>query len=174
MQSRWMQLTLAVLIVALIATIAVMLLGGDDGFSLTPGTPEPVSVAQLEEFAEGADHDVYWAGPRPDTRYQLTETQAGRVLVRYLPADGGGGSGALTVGSYPVADAAGALKRAARQDDRKEIARSDNGAVVLLDPESPDNAHLAYPGTDLQIEIFSPVPGQALRLAAHDRVEPVP
>jgi hypothetical protein len=174
MHGRWIQLLLAVLGVALIVTIAVLLLGGDDGISLTPGQPQIVTVEELEDFADGADHAVYWAGERVDTRYELSETEEGRIFVRYLPAAGGGGGGQLTVGTYPVPDAVGALRRAAREGHGKQIARSDNGAVVLIDPESPDNAHLAYPGEDLQIEIFSPVPREALRLAARNGVEPVP
>jgi hypothetical protein len=96
------------------------------------------------------------------------------VLVRYLPTGGGGGGEVLTVGSYPVQNAAAALRRASGEQGGSQLARSDKGAVVLLDTKSPDNAHLAYPGTDLQIEIFSPVQGEALRLAARDGVEPVP
>jgi hypothetical protein len=174
MHGRWTQLLLAVLGVALIATIAVALLSGDDEVSLTPGVPKVVSVAELEDFADGADHAVYWVGERPDARYELTETATHRVFVRYLPADGGGGGEFLTVGTYPGQDPVGELERAAREGHGKEIARSDEGAVVLIDPESPENAHLAYPGDDVQVEIFSPVPGEALRMASRDRVEPVP
>jgi hypothetical protein len=170
-----MQFVLGALILAVLVFFAVSLLGDDDEVTLTPGEPKLVSVSELEDFADGAGHDVYWAGERPDTEYELSESEGGRVFVRYLPAGGGGGGEEfLTIGTYPVEDGAAALERAARNGEGKEIARSDDGAVVLIDRKSPDNAHLAYPGEDLQIEIFSPVSGEALRLAARDRVEPVP
>jgi hypothetical protein len=175
MQSRWIQPVLALLAVVLLGVLAWMLLtGDDDDVSLTPGQPEVVSVSQLEGFAEDADHQIYWAGEKPDTEIELTETDDGRIYVRYLPSEGGDATAFLTVASYPVDDGAAALERSARNTDNKEIARSDDGAVVLIDTESPNNAHLAYPGDDLQIEIFSPVTGEALRLASRDRVEPVP
>jgi hypothetical protein len=173
-QGRRTQLVLVVLIVAVLVWLVAMLVSGDDGVSLTPGEPKIVSVSELEEFAHDADRDVYWAGERIDTRYELSETEGGKVFVRYLPVEAGGGSEYLTVGSYPVEDAVAALRRAAREDDRTELARSDEGAVILLDRDSPDNVHLAYPGEDVQIEVFSPVDGEALRIAARDRVEPVP
>lgn len=169
-----MQVVLGILIIAVLAFLTVSLLSGDDEVSLTPGEPTVVSVSELEDFADGAGHDVYWVGERPDTEYELSENENGRVFVRYLPVGGGGEGEFLTVGTYPVEDGAAALERAARNGQGKEIARSDDGAVVLLDRNSPDNAHLAYPGDDLQIEVFSPVTGEALRLAARDGVKPIP
>jgi hypothetical protein len=174
MRVRWLQTSLAVLLAALAVLLVVMVLGGDDDVSLTPGEPQIVTVGELESFAEDADHDVYWIGERPDTEYELMESPEGRIFVRYLPLrDGPSSNGLLTVATYPIDDGAAALERTARQDDSKEIASSDDGAVVLIDRESEENAHLAYPGEDVQVEIFSPVPGEALRIAARDKVEPI-
>jgi hypothetical protein len=165
---------LAALALVLLIALTTLPGCGGDGVSLEPGETKVVSVGELEDFADGAGHDVYWAGERPDTELELSETEGGRIFVRYLPAGGGGGDEFLTVGTYPVEDGAAALRRAARNGEGKEIARSDEGAVVLIDRKAPDNAHLAYPGEDLQIEVFSPVSGEALKLAARDGVEPVP
>jgi hypothetical protein len=174
MQSRRLQVVLAVLAAALTVVLVVMLLGGgDDQVSLTPGEPQIVSSSELEGFADGADHAVYWVGEIENTEYELTETDNGRVFVRYVPSgtDAGARGEYLTVASYPLEDAPSALEKTARRQG-DEIASSDDGAVILLDTESPNNIHMAYPG-NVQIEVFSPVAGEALRLSK-DSVQQVP
>lgn len=176
MTRRWLIPTLAVLAVALLAWLAVLLLHDDD-VSPIVGEPHIVTASQLADFAAGTGHSVYWLGERADARYELTETAAGRVFVRYL--EGGVEPGDeraefATVGTYPVENGVAALRKAAREREGAELGRTDDGAVLLIDPSSPNNAHLAYPGAKLQIEVFSPVPGDALRLAAGGDVQPVP
>ncbi len=176
MRSRWPQVLLGVLAAALVAVLAISLLSdGDEEVSLTVGEPEIVSVSQLEAYAEDADRPIYWVGEEPDTDFELTETEGGRVYVRYLPAGAEAGveDEYLTVGSYAVDDASAALEKTAREDESKEVARSDGGAVVLIDRDAGSNVHLAGEDDDVQIEIFSPVPREALRLAKDDRAQPV-
>jgi hypothetical protein len=175
MQSRWPKVLLVVLVAALVAVVVISLVSGDDEVTLRAGEAQLVSVSELESFAEDAGHPVYWVGERDDTEYELTETDGGRIYVRYLPAGTpvGAKTEYLTVGSYPVEDAAAALEKSAREDDAKELARSDGGAVVLIDTDAGGNVHVAYEGDDTQIEIFSPVPREALRLAKGDQAQPV-
>ena len=177
MLTRWLQILLGVL-VALLAVLLVIALvgGGDDDVSLTPGEPQIVSVSQLESFAGDFAHPIYWVGEKEETEYELTETDNGRIFVRYLPTGGESDAGsdeALTVATYPIQDAAEALESTAREGEGMEIAKSDSGAVVLLDTSSPNNVHMAYPDEDLQIEVFSPVHGQALHLSKGS-VEEIP
>ena len=173
----WLNWTLIALGVVLLAGLVVLLLfDGDDG-SPASGEPQIVSAAQLESFAADLGHPVYWLGERPDSRVELTETSAGRVYVRYLDAGAEAGDPEakfLTVGTYPVEDGVEALERTHNFEDNRELAASGEGGVVLIDTKAPRNAHLAYPGDDFQIEIFSPIPGEAIRLASSDRVRPVP
>ena len=119
MTSRWLQVVLGTLIAALVAVIVIALLGGsnDDKVSLTPGEPQIVSASQLEGFADGADHAVYWVGEIDDTEFELTETDNGRVFVRYVPSGTAAGTGGeyLTVASYPLEDAPAALEKIARR-----------------------------------------------------------
>jgi hypothetical protein len=167
---------LIALAVGLSAWLIVLLVSGDgDDIELTVGEPQIVSIEQLKSFAEDADRTIYWAGERPTTVYELTETESGRIYVRYLPGGseaGERGVELLTVGTYPVGDAAAALERAARAEG-KELARSDGGAVVLLDTKRAENVHMAYPGAPEQIEVYSPTPRVALRLASEDGLSPV-
>jgi hypothetical protein len=168
---------LIVLAVGLSAWLVVLLLTGGDDFKLTTGEPQIASVSDLESWAEDTGRTIYWVGERKGTSYELTETSSGRVYVRYLPEGAEAGDpapGYVTVGTYQVADAAGALRDAANPKQGKALAMSKNGAVVLLETNRAENVHMAFPNTNEQIEIYSPDPKVALHYASGDRVTPIP
>jgi hypothetical protein len=176
MNQRWLFRILVVLVVVLLVVLGISLLNDDD-VSLTVGEPEIVTASQLSDFAADADSPMYWLGERDDAKYELTETSSGRLYVRYLEPDTEAGderADFLAVATYPEDDGVAALERAAANRDGAELGRTDDDAVLLIDPASPNNAHLAYRGADLQIEVYSPVPGEALRLASKGEVQPVP
>lgn len=166
----------AVLCVVLVAMIAAWSVGcGDD--APTAGEARIVSAAELSEVAADAASPIYWLGERAGTEIELTEEDSGRIYVRYLEdgADAGDeGAESLTVGTYPSKDGVAELRRAARNGEGTVAARTDDGAVLLVDPASPNSAHLAYPDAGPQIEVYSPKPGEALRLASRGAVRPVP
>ena len=176
MTRRWLTILLVVLSVALVAAVVVWLVNGDDASS-TAGEPEAVTASELSEFADGDGTPVYWLGPRRDASYELTDTPSGPIYVRYLTDGAEAGDERakfVTVATYPGGDGIAALHKAVREESAAKLAKTDDGAVLLVDPTSPDNAHLAYPGANVQIEVYSPVPGEALRLAARGAVRPVP
>jgi hypothetical protein len=163
--------------VASIATLSLVSCGGSDKVSLTPGQPQVLSASQLSDFAGEQAEPVYWLGEREGAEYEVTETPQGRIYIRYL--EGGAEAGDprakfLTVGTYPTKDGISALRVALANRAGARLARTNDGAVLLVDPASPKNAHLAYPGDGVQVEVFSPVPGAALRLASAGDVQPVP
>ena len=85
---RPQHLSLLVLGVAVaMAAVLVAWLVLKGGSSSAPSYEHPtlVSQAQLERFAHGLDHPMYWAGPKPGFSYELTAAK-GRAWVRYLPA----------------------------------------------------------------------------------------
>jgi hypothetical protein len=164
--------------VALIVALGVMALdSGEDDLSLTPGEPEIASAGQLSDIAASSDtKPLYWLGERDDSEYELTETSGGRFYVRYL--EGGAEAGDerpdfLTVGTYPSKNSVGELREAEEAIEGAELGRTDDGAVMLIDPSSAKSAHLAFPGGDSQVEIYSPIPGQALRIAERGDVQPI-
>jgi hypothetical protein len=165
------------LVAGLLVLLVVLLLdddGGEEGVSA--GQPTVVAAEQLSEFAAEADEPVYWLGPREDAEYELSETESGRAFVRYLNEGAVAGDPRpeyVTVGTYPSPDAAAALTRVAVERDDVELARTDDGAVILVGRGSGGRAHLAYPGDDVEVEVFSPVVGEALRLAVAGKVEEV-
>lgn len=177
MANRWLTTLLVVLSVALIAAVAVWVLRDDDASTPAAGEPTAMSPAELSEFAEEQDAPVYWLGERTNASYELTDSQSGRIYIRYLTGDADAGDERakfITVATYPSEDGVAALRKVAREGGAAKLGKTDNGAVLLIDPASPNNAHLAYRGANLQIEVYSPVPGEALRLAARGEVEPVP
>lgn len=163
--------------IAAVALVAWLVLGSDgDGGVPAPGTPVVVSADELVERAGEVAAPIYWLGEREGAEYELTEAASGQVFVRYLPE--GAEAGDLrtdfdVVGTYPTPDAVAALRRA-REQQGGRLARSDDGAVLLIDPSQASNVHLAYPGADVQIELYSGTPGRAVRLAARGDVQPVP
>lgn len=174
MANRVLTILLAVLSVALIALVVVWLVGDDDSSS---GEPEVVAAAEVPEFVSDQGTTVYWLGERPNAKYELTESDSGRVYIRYLTGDAEAGdvrADFITVATYPSDNGIAELRRAARQQEGAELGRTDDGALLLIDPNSPNNAHLAYPDENVQVEVYSPLPGQALRLASRGAVQPVP
>jgi hypothetical protein len=165
----------ALLCVALLALGATWSTGcGND--SSAAGEARIVSAEELGDFAASADFPIYWLGERGGTEIELSEEGPGRVYVRYLDPGtepGADKAAVLTVGTYSSEEGVAELRRAARDGDGTVAARTDDGAVLLVDPSSSKSAHLAYPGAGPQIEVYSPSPGQALRLASRGAVRPV-
>ncbi len=167
---------LAVLVIALIGALALLFLR-DDEVTLTVDEPEIVSASQLSDLAADADPPIYWVGERDGVEYEVTETSTGRFYVRYLEDGAEAGDERaefVTVGSYPSRNGVGSLRRAADNRGGSELGKTADGAVLLIDPSSPNNAHFAYRGDEFQVEVFSPVPGEALRLASEGQATPVP
>lgn len=177
MSSRWPTILLVVLSVALVGAVTLWIFRDDDSSSSAAAEPEAVTASELSDFAAEQSTPVYWLGERGDDTYELTDSSSGRVYIRYLPEGTDAGderADFVTVATYPSNDGVAELGKAAREETGAKLGKTDDGAVLLIDPASPNNAHLAYRGANLQIEIYSPVPGEALRLAARGAVRPIP
>jgi hypothetical protein len=146
---------------------------------------EPVSAASvtsaasattpagLRSLAASLGHPIYWAGAQPRVTYELTRTSGGKVYVRYLPAGERVGSRKpyLTIGTYPVKSAYEVTKKQSAAPGSVRIA-ARGGAVAFYGKSTPTNAYLAYPGTDVQVEVYDPSPARA-HLVASRRIAPV-
>jgi hypothetical protein len=134
-----------------------------------------VSEAELEEIAAEAGHAVYWAGPLPGTELEASEGGDGSVQVRYLEQGqevGSDRAGTLTVGSYPLTDAATALEGFAERKGAI-VRRARDGTEVVSSAEAPGSVHLASPDGGVQVEVYDPSPAQAMGLALSGEVRPV-
>lgn len=177
----------AVIAIALAAAFVVWLIvrGNDDSSSSSTtgqtttaaaaGVPVAATPATLRALADEVGHPVYWIGSRQKRTYELTRTSNGRIFIRYLPpgAEVGNRSARYTiVGTYPVEDAHDVLQRLSTQPGEKS-APTPGGGLVVYSTSSPNNVYVAYPGSDVQIEVFDPSAKRALRLVTSGRVTPL-
>lgn len=136
-----------------------------------PIGPVALSAQGLRTFMSTVDQPVYWAGPQAGFVYELTRTSAGKVFIRYLPAGVQAGSKKqvyLIVATYPFENSLQALNKLG--GPHVPIPR---GGVAMVDEGHPQSVHLAYPGTDDQIEVYDPSPARSLRVARSGAVRPV-
>jgi hypothetical protein len=173
------------------AVIAYLLVGSDDTTSTAPVAPPPppavvqptipaipariVTQEELKAEASTSDHPIYWAGPRPGVRYELTRSTDGRVYVRYLTGDAAVGdpnANYLAVATYPQAGGFDAILGEAAKAGNSRIDLPAGGVAVVI-PDRPSSVYLSYPGADYQVEVFAPSPGKAERLVRQSQVRPL-
>jgi hypothetical protein len=145
---------------------------GDEVEAIDP-TPRLVAASDLGELEDSLGHPVYWAGERPPDRLELVHEPSGNVFVRYLPPGveaGDPGTGFLTVGTYPFTDPVGGLERTAAKSGA-EVRTGPGGVRILAEPSVSDSVYLAYPGSELQVEVYDPE-GEALDLIEAGEIEP--
>ncbi len=175
----------AVVAIALAIAFVVWLIvrggGGGSSATITNATtlpqvgPTAVSVTQLGTFRDKAGHPIYWAGPIPGTHYELTQTSKGSIYVRYLPQGVPIGTNArhTLVGSYPVDNASKVLQGLAKEDGEISFPAPGSG-IAVYSKSSPTNVYLAYPDSNVQIEVFDPSPARARGLITSGQIAPVP
>lgn len=159
----------------LLAVILAVVGGREPREETVARTAQLVDADELTDLEADLGHVVYWLGDRPPARIELALDAGGNVFVRYLPPGVDAGDGAAdypTVGTYPVTDAATATRRFARGAGGRVLAGPD-GSVIVPNPASAGSAYLAYPDSDLQIEVFDPRRGRALELIRAEEIRPV-
>ena len=169
----------ALVLVALLAAVAVvafLTLNNDDNGSSEPtstGGPEGISQQGLVDLASSVDHPVYWAGARPNNKYELTIADNGNIFIRYLAPNTPVGSrevASLTIGTYPAAGAN--LQKAAERPGAK-TGQTPDGALVVTNSDNPTSVYLGAPDTDHQVEIYDPNPKEAFSLATSGAIVPI-
>ncbi|MDW5595231.1 hypothetical protein VSS74_12845 [Conexibacter stalactiti] len=168
-------IAIAVVVVALVVAAVALFAGGDDDDTPPRAPASAATPARLATVAAGAGHPVYWAGARDATTYELTRTSDGRIFVRYLPegvAVGDPAADYLTVASYPQRSAYAALLATARRKGASTVA-VPGGGRGYQDPDRATSAYVAFPGSDVQVEVFDPAAGAALRAVQAGAIVPV-
>lgn len=158
----------------LVVLLAVSVFGGDEADSSSSGAAASAAEDQLVERAGEYDHPIFWAGSRPTVeQYEMTSTADGRIYIRYLTdgaAPGDPRPDFLTVATYPVEDAAGAFEKASDGDASKIV--EHEGFKVLAGDSS--NAYVIFDDQPkLQVEVFSPVAGEAVQIANSGALKPL-
>jgi hypothetical protein len=168
----------AIVVIAIaIAVIVWLIVKGDDNKSSNSGPKSNVSAATpatLKALPGQVGHEVYWAGRRPNVTYEVTEV-TGNIYLRYLPAGVGLGDprpSFLVIGSYPKPNATRVLKQLARQKGNNSQSISRGGLAVWSNSR-PQSVYVAYPGSDVQVEVYDPSAPRAKRLATSGAVKPI-
>jgi hypothetical protein len=168
---RTFTIAVAGVAVAVVAILVISSLGGEEA---STGKPDILSESELLERVGELEGPVYWAGPRPGAAgYELTVAGDGSILLHYL-AEGATEDQRpelLTIGTYPVADAQNALLEAKNAGRGLTISEHEGYQVLEGAPHNVYVVFYSQPG--LQIELYSPEPGEADRLAQSAALTPV-
>lgn len=173
----------AVAAVVLTMGVLVWLLVGGGGDDSDPGQAEAITPSQTVEVVpeaglagalRGVDYPVYWAGPRPGVEYEVSRLSDGRTYVRYLPEGERAGSEKqfLTVGSYQQADAIESIRELGGKSGAI-LVQIPGGGAGYAEGAGATSAYLAFPGAEVQVEVFDPRPGRALKIIRSGTVVPV-
>jgi hypothetical protein len=158
----------ALVLVAVVALVLWLVLRGGGG-SAEPVPHAPASAASIQRlnaFASSVGHPVYWAGPQPSYRYELSQTKDGRVYIRYLPRGvklGDPHPRYLTIGTYPQKNALATVRATAKKQGVQTM-HVDGGGLAFQYKGRPTSFYVAYPGSAYQIEVFDPSPSRALQV----------
>jgi hypothetical protein len=137
-----------------------------------PIAPVGLSAKGLRTLTASIPQPIYWAGPRPGYLYELTRTTTGKIFVRYLPPGTQVGSKKATyliVATYPFRNALKALTDLRTQHQVK----IPGGGIAIVDASHPQSVHLAYPGSNNQVEVYDPSPKRSLAIVKSGAVRPV-
>ena len=172
----------AIIAVAIAVAFVVWLLvrGGDSNTASTTTNgqavgPVATSEDELRSLSDELGHPLYWAGPIPDQTYELTRTSDNRVFIRYLPKGvpiGIRQAAYTIVGTYPVENAYKVLQGLAKKPDESSFSAPSGGFAVYSTTQA-NNVYLAYPGSNLQIEVYDPSPQKARDLITSGQVAAV-
>jgi len=136
-------------------------------------TAKLVSAGGLKALTRSLGHPVYWAGARSGTVYELSQS-GGRAYVRYLPVGTKAGAriAALTVGTYPVKNAFAVTQGIAARADSIGVPVT-GGAIAFYAKSAPSSVYVAFPGSNVQIEVYDPAPAEARKLVTSGQIAPV-
>lgn len=140
--------------------------------TVTPLGPVAATPATLLTYVKALGRPIYWAGPLPGYTYEFTETSSGNVYVRYLPRGvrvGDKRAAFRVIGTYPYTGALKALQAVAKSGGTK----LSGGGLLVESAGNSKSVHIAYPGSDYEIEIYDPRPGRARTLALSGKLTPV-
>ncbi len=140
----------------------------------TVGAPALVTAVKLKTVAASIGHPIYWVGYRGGVGYELRQDVGDKTYVRYLPRGMTAGASipALTIGSYGVSDAFSVTQRLASGAGAVQVPVT-GGGIAFYSKSAPTSVYVAYPGTNVQIEVYDPSPGLAKQLVSSGKIVPV-
>jgi hypothetical protein len=139
----------------------------------SPSAPKATaaSVADLKSMVASLGYPIYWAGAKPGYTYELTQTSTGAVYIRYLPkgVKVGASEPYLTVATYPFPHAFAAIQRSAK-GNRTGTIKLAGGGLAVIDAHYPKSIHVAYPDSNVQVEVFDPSPARTRQTVSSGKI----
>ena len=165
------------MVIAALLAIWVLIEDNESSQSATAATstePAIVNVTALRRAANEEATPIYWAGRTEGSNLELSRPSADRTYVRYLPSgvQAGDSRPFLTVGSYRFDNPTSAL-HARGGEAGGVLATAPGGGVVYFERADPKSVYLAYPDTEVEVEVFAPEFKEALQLVTDGRIVPV-
>src|SRR4051794_7181434 len=178
-----------IVVVAIVVGVIIWLIvrgGGDDNSNNAgQGQPTPqrpglpavlLDQSSLKNYASGQSGPIYWVGARDKRSYEVTRTGDGSTYIRYLPTGVKAGDPRpefLTVGSYPNSNATQAVEQAGGAKGNTVLKVQGGGEAVANLTNPGRSIYLAYPKSNVLIEVWDPKPGRSLDLVRAGAVIPV-
>jgi hypothetical protein len=126
-----------------------------------------LSQNQLQSLVAEESITAYWAGPRSGYLYTIDATVEERIYIQYIQENKNSSNvvaNSRVIATYFAKDGFARTVAAATRTGNTGF-RNPNGSVVFYAKNRNTDIYLAFPGKEVQIEIFDPLAGQALSLA---------
>lgn len=123
---------------------------------------------QLKKLVESKKLTVYWVGPLANNLYTLNTSKPSQIILTYLPQKNESKSviaDSRVVGTYWAPNAFADSLNFASEPGIASF-KNANGNVVFYPRERTTGVFVAIPNTKYQIEIYDPIPGQAISIAS--------
>jgi hypothetical protein len=175
--SNWLRIGGALALAIVAGVVVWLIVKGRDDANKPVGptsTASAVTLSTLRALPGEVGHEVYWTGPDPSYKYELTQVDT-NIYIRYLPPGVGAGDprpNFLTIGTYPTARPYGVLSRQGRQRG-SHLRRAAGGGIAVWSDSRPQSVYLAFPRSNLRIEVYATSAARALRLAVTGAVKPI-
>lgn len=181
-RSGGLRVSAVVAVVLAVGLLVWLLVQGGGGSSTTTSEQEESAAAktvkvvpesELLKAMKGVGYPVYWAGPRLGVEYEVQRVP-GRVYVRYLPKGEKPETEKpfLTVGSYEEPEALASIRDLGQKAGAILVKIANGGSAYAKGPQAT-SAYMAFPGVDVQIEVYDPEAGKALSLIRSGAIVPV-
>jgi hypothetical protein len=140
--------------------------------------PVAVLPAELRSLATSLGHPIYWAGPRANTTYELWQTSNGYTYIRYVPRNVTAGANTrwrpyLIVATYPMKNAFNVTRTSSSKSKSSITMKLPDGGFAAYAKQHPTNVYVAYPGVNVQVEVYNPLARVTPKLVASGQIVPV-
>lgn len=174
MNVRWLIRGGVLLIVAVVAVLLITAPDDEEPVGAEGTPPHPVTAEELRDAAADSELPIYWAGPMPGSRIELTQGGDGSALVTYLDREPQerDAVGSPVIGTYPMEDPAAAVAKTGAQDGAT-VMEAPGGTTVVSSADSPTSVYFADPENTVRVEVYDPSPQRAMSLARSGQMQPV-